>query len=126
MKKRMQCMMLSIVVLLGLAACGKKERGEERGIIGTWETTVNIIGVDVEELGRTGTIAFRFAEDLTGQLIPHVDREAKSEDFTYNVTEDTLEIEFSDGVIWSFPYKLDGDVLTLTQNHCEIIYTRRK
>lgn len=123
--KRILCMLLSIVIAVCLAACGKTEQ-EETGITGTWETTVNILGVDVEEQGKTGTIALRFDKDATGQLIPHVDREAEPENFSYCLTESNLEIKFSDGTIWSFPYRLEGDTLTLTQNHCEVPYTRAK
>lgn len=129
--KRILCTLTSITILVALFALlslivVEKRQQENPGIIGTWETTVNILGVDVEEQGKTGTIALRFDKDATGQLIPHVDREAEPENFSYCLTESNLEIKFSDGTIWSFPYRLEGDILTLTQNHCEVPYTRAK
>lgn len=129
--KRILCTLTSITILVALFALlslivVEKRQQENPGIIGTWETTVNILGVDVEEQGKTGTIALRFDKDATGQLIPHVDREAEPENFSYCLTEGNLEIKFSDGTIWSFPYRLEGDTLTLTQNHCEVPYTRAK
>lgn len=122
--KRILCMLLSIVIAVCLAACGKTEQ-EETGITGTWETTVNILGADVES-GKTGTMAFRFDKDMTGQLIAPEGTGGKPESFTYSLTEDTLEIVFSSGDTWSFPYQLEGDTLTLTQNHAEVLYTRAK
>ncbi len=123
--KKILCVLLGIVTLLSLVACGKKEQREETGITGTWETTVNILGADVES-GKTGTMAFRFDKDMTGQLIAPEGTGGKPESFTYSLTEDTLEIVFSSGDTWSFPYQLEGDTLTLTQNHAEVLYTRAK
>ncbi len=128
--KRTLCILMSITILVALVALVSlivvERRGqEEPGITGTWEATVNILGENAEP-GETGTMAFRFYKDMTGKLIPPAGRNAKSESFSYFMTEDTLNIKFSDDEKWSFPYQLEGDTLTLTQNHNEIVYTRRK
>lgn len=122
--------LMSITILVALLALislivVEKRQQEETGIIGTWETTVNILGEGVEQ-GKTGTMALRLGKDAAGQLISPADLGIEPKDFTYSVTEDTLEIQFSDGTIWSFPYQLEGNTLTLTQNHCEVPYTRVK
>lgn len=129
--KRILCTLMSITILVALFALFslivvEKRQQEEPGIIGTWETAVSILGMNVEEQGKTGTIAYRFDKNATGQLIPHVDREAEPEDFSYCLTESNLEIKFSDGTIWSFPYRLEGDTLTLTQGNFSATYVRVK
>jgi len=117
--------LVALIALLGLIFSGKMKE-KDPGIAGRWETTVSILGVGVEEPGKTGTMAFRFYRDLTGQLIGPAGTDAKPENFTYSLKEDILKIQFSNGETWSFPYKLEGDTLTLTQNHQEITYKKVK
>lgn len=130
MKKSCLCVILIYVIFL-FSACtvDTSHETESTGIVGIWSTEVTVIGLSQEDTNEDGdnTITYHFRENLTGTLAVHANNKNLSEDdFTYQITEEEIQILFPSGDIWEFPYVLDGDSLILTQNRAHIEYTRVK
>ncbi len=116
-------LVLCLVLILRTAGVWKDD---SPAIVGGWETEANIIN-SYEDVGDAkGLCQFYFHDDLTGELVETALGTTSQRLFTYQVNGDEVSISFDSGIVWTFPYRLEGDVLVLTQNQADIAYQRIK
>lgn len=118
--RKLATLVLGTMGLLAvLSACGKEET-----VVGRWEIRdITVLGMDEEE-SADPRVVFDFQEDNTGTNEIYVGERHDVLNFTYTVEENVIHVEYEDGDQQEWPFALDGDTLTLTQNHTDISYTR--
>lgn len=96
----------------------------EGSIVGHWEAEVGVIGTQAVSPAGEARYILTFMEDLSGKEEIIFDGIWEERSFTYSMTEDEIQIRFDADTIWTFPYHLEDNCLTMTQNHREIVYER--
>ena len=93
-------------------------------LVGSWENrAITVLGEGAEP-SPDDRVVFNFLEDSTGTQETYFGDNHDVQDFTYTVEDDEIHVQYRDGSQWDWPFTLDGDTLTLTQNHREVSYTR--
>lgn len=121
---RLLLLTAAVLMLLTLSACAGGPPQEEEGLVGIWETSASVLGIEDQDASETALLQFHFNGDFSGKSVAIHGEHRQESSFSYTATEAEIEITFPDGTIWTFPYQLSGDVLTLTQHHTEISYAR--
>lgn len=124
MKRLFESFLLGLAILVCLSACAPTEQNPKTGIEGMWETSANGINDGSKNSDNNGVVRYCFNGDMSGELITYANDEKLRSDFSYSLSEDNIQIDFGSGPVWSFQYRLDGNVLILVQNNNEIIYER--
>ena len=96
----------------------------EGSIVGQWETPVNVIGTEAASSSGDAHYVLVFMDDHTGKEVMIFGEERDERSFTYSITNNEILIQFESDVVWTFPYRLEGDHLILIQNHREGVYRR--
>lgn len=98
--------------------------GAAKNLVGSWENrAITVLGEGAEP-SPDDRVVFNFLEDSTGTQETYFGDNHDVQDFTYTVEDDEIHVQYRDGSQWDWPFTLDGDTLTLTQNHREVSYTR--
>ena len=119
-------LLLLLVLCLALVLCtAGVGKDDNPSIVGGWETEASIIN-PYEDVGDAkGLCQYYFYDDLTG-VRNDIALTTSQSAFTYQVNEDEVSMYFDSGIVWTFPYRLEDDVLVLTQNQTDIAYQRIK
>ncbi|MCL2563993.1 MAG: DUF5640 domain-containing protein [Oscillospiraceae bacterium] len=105
MKKMIAVVLLLVLIVGGLAACGGTH-----DLVGTWSV----------EGG--GSLSFTFNEDGTGV---EAWGGSEGEAFTWSASSGNVTVEFEEWGTEVFSYTIDGDRLTLDDGEEELSFTRQ-
>ena len=108
--KRHCVLWLILIVSVCLSACIQSNQDQEKGIEGVWETSANVINDGSSDLSFDGVIRYCFNADMSGTLITYANGISHQSDFIYSFSECNIQIDFGEEPVWSFPYKLDGEI----------------
>ena len=122
--KKMFSVVLVVLSLLSIAACGKNKT-EAESLVGAWEaeSELSVLGIALPDADEKQTVdmvyRFEFNEDGTGERQIIVDEKYSkyvqdvNASFNYSYDGDKLELTYDDGTIQAFSVTFSDEKLIL-------------